>query len=335
MDNNSVVVPTMRSKFCRRLTSFSYKYEYRLSLKLWLFLVLVSVDHKSGSLGVYSFTTPPNNYLTRHHQNVIHLYRGSDLNLFRQNEVSDNNDMADKKEENSWMTFPQPPSFFGNDDNTSAALSKYDTQKKRKGVSKGDDDIELMERQVIASVNAKLDAQRVQDALLSVEDESNYKRELDDPPSPLSVATAAGTVAFAAMYSLLPNPSLLLSSLGFIAVFAVAMIRYEDADDTNLAGPMARIVGRATISTIKKSQPKVKAVARAVASKEDEFERLVKENAELKEWKRRRMAVDDVFGNYTMQQLKDLARENKVQGFSTMNKSTLMMKLIDVGALNL
>lgn len=316
-----------------------------LILILWLFLVFVSVDHKSGSLRVSSFTIPSRNYLTHHHQNVIRynkptrnnknkILRRSNLNLFRQNEVSENNnDMKDEKEGFSWKTFSKPSSFFGNDDKTSSAVSKYSQQKSKRGNK--DDDIELMERQVIASVNAKLDAQRVQNVLLSVEDESNLKRELDEPPSPLSVATAAGIVAFAVTYSLLPNPSLLLSSLGFIAVFAVAMIRYEDADDTNLAGPVARIVGRATISTIKKSQPKVKAVARAVASKEDEFERLVKENAELKEWKRRRMAVDDAFGDYTMQELKDLARENKVQGFSTMNKITLMMKLIDAGALNL
>jgi len=106
-------------------------------------------------------------------------------------------------------------------------------------------------------------------------------------------------------------------------------------------GAIARILGRYTARSIEQSKPKVQSVLRATIKGDEELiylrtrvEELESENQKLKTWVEKRMAVDDSLKNYSLTDLRKIARKAGMQGISTMTKPSLMMKLIDDGVID-
>jgi hypothetical protein len=97
---------------------------------------------------------------------------------------------------------------------------------------------------------------------------------------------------------------------------------------------LARILGRFTVQSVQASQPKIRALARALVTGEEEIlelqqrlQQLEEENEQLLLWKLRRLRVDQVMLSYSLDQLKDLARDNNVSVGGT--KSELLLRLIE------
>ncbi len=110
--------------------------------------------------------------------------------------------------------------------------------------------------------------------------------------------------------------------------------------ENNISGPLFRIIGRGTLQSIEKSKPKVKAVARAVISTEDEYaqlkQRMVeleRENEELKLWIERRKFIDENGQFYSLDTLKNMARTRGIQIGGT--KAQVMMRLIEAGSITI
>lgn len=204
-----------------------------------------------------------------------------------------------------------------------------------------------MEKEVIASANAKLDVNRVKNVLLSDKDTSRNSNggEFDEQmqPSQWSVALASGSMTALLSFILFHQP--VISVFFFLIVTYVASKDPLQGNDglvegDDISGPIARIVGRATIKSIETSKPKVKAVARAAIFGDDEIkvlrERLQEleiENSQMKRWIQRRNAIDDMAKYYSLDYLKDMARNNGIvmEG----NKAQLMMRLMEAGILKL
>jgi len=207
-----------------------------------------------------------------------------------------------------------------------------------------------MEEDVIASANEKLDIKRVKNVLFpdNISSEDSYIRSREEmvkikQPSQLSIAFASGSVTAIASFVIFHVP--ILSALVF---FVITYIASRDptvesdglVEGDEISGPIARIVGRATIKSIEQSKPKVKAVARAVISGDEELNMLRKriielevENKEMDIWIQRRRAVDEKSKLYSMDALKDMARMDGLPVGGT--KAQLMMRLLEAGSLKL
>lgn len=220
--------------------------------------------------------------------------------------------------------------------------------------SNSDLDILALEKEVRASTQEQLDIQRIQKILTpkskgtkitsAMENMESYNKY---PPSQRNIAIAsATTVSLSSLLMLqLPSPyNIYISLITFVSTFVIANrdpIKDEDLDD--VTGPITRTVGRVALQSLEKSKPKIQAVARAVVngdSSEDEIQYLMKriedlenENNQLKQWIQRRNSIDERSKYYTIEQLKDIARENKVSVSGT--KTNLMMRLIEANALDL
>lgn len=220
--------------------------------------------------------------------------------------------------------------------------------------SNSDLDILALEKEVRASTQEQLDIQRIQNILTpkskgnkitsAMENMESYNK---NPPSQRNIAIAsATTVSLSSLLMLqLPSPyNIYISLIAFVSTFVIANrdpIKDEDLDD--VTGPITRTVGRVALQSLEKSKPKIQAVARAVVngdSSEDEIQYLMKriedlenENNQLKQWIQRRNSIDERSKYYTIDQLKDIARENKVSVSGT--KTNLMMRLIEANALDL
>jgi hypothetical protein len=196
-----------------------------------------------------------------------------------------------------------------------------------------------MERQVLASAQAKLDTNRILEAL---EVTNRDDRKSDTVPSsgtvhPWKVAVAASLLCSAAVL-VLSKYNLFLTLVVAAGVFLVAA--GDPVDDDSLVGAVARVVGRATLQSVEASQPKVRAVARAVVTGQDEVndlqQRLLNletENAELRKWKIQRIKAEDCLADYSLPILKDQAREHNLQVSGT--KLQLLMRLVDAGVVEL
>jgi hypothetical protein len=150
-------------------------------------------------------------------------------------------------------------------------------------------------------------------------------------PWKVSLASASAVTAFVVLAT---NASLLIAGIVFVAVFFIANGDPLEEDDENVTGSMARFVGRYTIQSVESSKPKLKAIARAAISDQEEIgllkgtiRQLQTENKNLKLWKQRRMIVDQSLSFYTLEELKDMARRNKLPVGGT--KSQLMMRLLE------
>lgn len=227
--------------------------------------------------------------------------------------------------------------------------------------------LEDMEKEVLASAQAKLDMKRVKNALFQkgqLDDEDDTNRTILEEsslvvssssssssdsttkggpaPSKWGIAFSAGI--FFATSSFLLLHSFTFSGLAFgIAVYIasrdpVTEVGLVEGDD--ISGPMTRIVGRATYQSLESAKPTLQAVTRAVVDGDavvDKLEQQVlelqRENEELKLWRQRRTGVDDQMGGYTVGDLKAIAKKDGLTMGGT--KAQLMMRLVEAGSLQL
>lgn len=233
-----------------------------------------------------------------------------------------------------------------------------------------------MEKEVRASAQASLDLKLVKEALTVAPTDSNvavnsrdkdngndgsYYKSLSSssssvtvlnsssptpsdipPPSQWKIALAAGLAAALVSFLLLHQP---LLSLAFLLTTTIVAARdpidegssLVDGED-DVAGPLARLIGRATLQSIEGSTPKVRAITRAVVTGDAEIDslrgrirELEGENRSLALWVERRRYVDEYVGKFKLDQLKDSARKEGLPVGGT--KVQLMMRLAEAGCL--
>lgn len=217
-------------------------------------------------------------------------------------------------------------------------------------------DIEVLaiEREIQESTKARLDLQRVSELL-----EDDVEVEEMAATSDWQVSLAAGSVAAAVTLGTTDNWTLATFALVSVYVLANGDPLEEQTpagEYTSLAlflvcsfvayrsflgntGAAARVVGRATMHSLRALQPKMKAVARVAIRGDDQvallterIEQLEAENAQLRLWQKRRNAVDNSVSKYTLQQLKSKAREKKLPVGGS--KATLLMRLVEAEAID-
>lgn len=199
-----------------------------------------------------------------------------------------------------------------------------------------DRDFYEIEKKVRASAQADLDMKRIANAL----DENSVPR--DDlfpervPSSGPSVALAAA--ASSATLALVTFHSITVSGFVFVVVFLAAS--GDPNDEESILGPIMRVLGRATIKSVEASQPKMKALARAVVTGEEEIAalkrqmaELQKENDQLRQWQERRNKLDENISAFSHEELKQYARMNGIQVGGT--KPQLFLRLIDAGVIKI
>lgn len=228
-----------------------------------------------------------------------------------------------------------------------------------------------MEKEVRASAQATLDLKRVKEALIVTTPSSSREMDNDDdasyfasssssstsmsvlkstnptpsdipPPSQWKIAIAAGLAATIVSFLLFQQP--LLSFACFLTTTIVAArdpideksILVDGEDD--VAGPLARLIGRATLQSIEGSTPKVRAITRAavtgnadIDSLRGRIRELERENTSLLLWVERRRYVDEHVGRFKLDQLKASARKEGLTVGGT--KLQLMMRLAEAGCL--
>jgi hypothetical protein len=197
-------------------------------------------------------------------------------------------------------------------------------------------DIASLEREVIASVQSQLDRKRVLEAFLENKPSSylvpSNSNDLlpEQSQSSWQVPAAAAVVASIFSFMIFQNPY--VTSLILVSVFIAAS--RDPLEEDSLAGALARILGRFTLQSVQASQPKIRALARAVVTGEEEIlqlqqrlQLLEEENEQLLLWKLRRLRVDQVMPTYSLDQLKDLARDNNVNVGGT--KFQLLLRLVE------
>ena len=210
-----------------------------------------------------------------------------------------------------------------------------------------------LEAEVEASAMARLDKERVKRALQNKRDDmrNNYndygalssssmmEYDVDQPPSRMKIAFAAGTsaatVALLALHTPLP-----VSACAFVVVAAYAAVDPLD-DGGGIFAPLARILGRATIETSNQALPRVKGAILAATTGEEEISRLKqrvqeleRENAKLKQYMGIRETVDDNMSAFTLDELRDYARRNGVV-FSGRTKAQLFATLLERGIIKI
>lgn len=202
---------------------------------------------------------------------------------------------------------------------------------------------DALEQRVYASAQSNVDFQRVLDALdrteLPPDAGSDADLLLDDERGrvpvlePWKIGVAAASAAAVMSYLFFHSFYLSVFLMGFLFVAATL-------DDDSLSGAVARILGRTTIRSVQASEPKLKALARAVVTGEAEVQELRKRNAMLEEevrhlriWKDRRLKIEAAMPYYSVEELKRCARANGLAVSGTKNE--LMMRLVVARALSL
>lgn len=193
-------------------------------------------------------------------------------------------------------------------------------------------DLVKIEQDMYKKVNERLDIKRVEDALLENGGGSYAQYERD-----MSVPVSAGIFGAASSFLVIHN--MYFSAVSFVVFWILAS--GDPNKEDGLGGAIARILGRYTARSIEQSKPKVQSVLRATIKGDEELiylrtrvEELESENQKLKTWVEKRMAVDDSLKNYSLTDLRKIARKAGMQGISTMTKPSLMMKLIDDGVID-
>eukprot|EP00978_Attheya_sp_CCMP212_P001516 scaffold3150_cov51-Attheya_sp.AAC.8 len=205
-------------------------------------------------------------------------------------------------------------------------------------------DIVAMEREVQDSVDAQLDWDRVQRALTNDggrDQDGRYDiRTLDESEQGRTqkVALAASSVLAFLTWTLTNSPFIAFAA--FAAVLWQVGFRkdYEGVDD--VWAPAARVVGRLTLDTVEKTViPKAKAMTRAAVLEEQDSQmrkrlaELEQENGRLKTWIQQRIAVDESLNQFSLDELKGMARRNRLPVGG--NKAQLMMRLLDEDILDI
>jgi hypothetical protein len=201
-------------------------------------------------------------------------------------------------------------------------------------------EIDSIEKHVYATAQSKLDLNRLVNAL-DRENEPKVVSDLSDPKdvdaltSPSTIAVTAGLVTSIVSFYLFHNAIL---SIGLFVVAWLAAI--DPLKNDSLVGVVARIMGRSVLESVTVVQPKLKAVARAAVTEEDEIALLTKklreaeqEIRELRLWKQTREKLDSISSRISLEDLKDLARRNKLT--TSGSKNDLLMRLIDAEVIEL
>jgi hypothetical protein len=203
----------------------------------------------------------------------------------------------------------------------------------------GTTDINDLEKEVYASVQYKLDLRKVENTLRDdMDDQSSLSSRLYDDPTRSVIMTSQWKISLAAacvvsaFFAVLAKANLPVAAAVFVSVFLVA--NQDPLDEDNSTGAIARLLGRLTIQSVESSKPKLKAIARAAITDQEEIvllkkriTQLEKENADLKLWRERRLLADDNLSKYNLEELKEMARQNQLSVGGT--KSQLLMRLLE------
>jgi hypothetical protein len=208
-------------------------------------------------------------------------------------------------------------------------------------------DMVEIEKEVLASALAKLDRQRAAQLLMDDDDDdatsmvtpssSSLSPSSMDPAmytattaSPWKVSLAAAS-AVSTFVLLTTNASMVVAGIVFVVVFVAAL--GDPLEEDNATGAVARTVGRMTIQSVESSKPKLKAIAKAAISNQEEIAvlkqqitQLRKEKEALELWKQQRLMVEASFSKYSLDELKEIARENRLPVGGP--KMQLMMRLV-------
>jgi len=168
--------------------------------------------------------------------------------------------------------------------------------------------------------------------LLAVLEE--YGQQL--PTSMWQVSFAAATVSSVLVFTLFFH-NVYMAVFVFGVVFLVAS--QDPVNDESLLGAVARLLGRQTIQSYEASLPKLKALARAVVTGEEEILQLQhklayleQENAQLQQWKQIRLTAESTLSNYTVDELKQTARGHNLLVGGT--KLQLLIRLLETNVID-
>ena len=187
-------------------------------------------------------------------------------------------------------------------------------------------DLTILEQEILSAVQERLDKKRIVDALVQ-----------NDRPT-ASEVTPQWHIALAAAFStsalclVLTSYNTFLAGVVFLVVFFIGI--GDPLEEDNAAGALARIIGRSTIRSVQASQPKLKALARAIVVEEEEIlqlqeeiKQLKEENARLRKWQQQREQVDQQLSQISFEELKNLARSYNLPVGGT--KAELFMRLLE------
>lgn len=185
------------------------------------------------------------------------------------------------------------------------------------------DNIYQIEKDVFSSVQEKLDYQRLMTAL--------EEPSVADYTPPWKIAVAAATT-FSLLVFFFSSSNVFLSTIVWIATYTAA--NRDPLEEEDLAGPLARLVGRRTLESYKANEPKIKALARVVVTGREEITQLQQrvaqleeENKNLRQWKDQRIKVDQELPRFSLDELKFIARHHNLPVGG--NKADLLMLLVE------
>eukprot|EP00751_Fragilariopsis_kerguelensis_P049067 CAMPEP_0171037000 /NCGR_PEP_ID=MMETSP0736-20130129/41962_1 /TAXON_ID=186038 /ORGANISM="Fragilariopsis kerguelensis, Strain L26-C5" /LENGTH=190 /DNA_ID=CAMNT_0011482333 /DNA_START=394 /DNA_END=966 /DNA_ORIENTATION=+ len=183
-----------------------------------------------------------------------------------------------------------------------------------------------------------MDVQRLKDTLAEKESSSTK-----DNPQVTAIMAAQWKISLAAasfvstFYEVSTKSNLSITAVVFLTVFFIA--NQDPLEEKGFAGALARLLGRLTIESVETSKPKLKAMARAAISTDNDdrekvitllqqrIEVLENDNTELKQWKEQRTAADSLLSQYGVEELKVMARQNHLPVGGT--KIQLLMRLLE------
>jgi hypothetical protein len=182
-----------------------------------------------------------------------------------------------------------------------------------------------LEKEVYASTQAKLDIQKLKNSLADQENNVPKRTAIMAEKWKISLAAAASV---GVLFQLSTSSNIWITLAVFLMVFLIA--NQDPTEEEGAAGALARLLGRITIQSVETTKPKLKAVARICVGDDDLQQRITvleKENLELKQWKQQRLEADALLSQYGLDELKRMARENRLQVSGT--KVELLLRLLE------
>jgi len=204
-------------------------------------------------------------------------------------------------------------------------------------------DITMIEKEIIANTQAKIDFKRVTDAIL--EETSNNDDDtrliLDSNKNKgqnHDIALTAASISTLILFLVWHN--YIISVVVFALVYFVAL--GDPIEEDNVIGALTRILGRSALSITSSIKPRMQSILRASLKGDDELlelrnqvQMLQEENKSLQALLFKKEAIENELPKYTLDQLKELCRNHNVSGFSGLTKEKLFSKLVDGGIIKL